>query len=118
MERPFVNFTNHLSSRWGEKQKEEALKYGPIKDIPFPPVDPEGDEAYIGKLAEAYAERIMKLCPAAVLCQGEFCLAYQIVKRLTEERILVLAACSKRIVKENGQKKEVIFEFSRFRRFE
>ncbi len=46
-----VNFTNHPSSQWGERQLREAEKYGDIVDVPFPAVDPEEDEAYIGVLA-------------------------------------------------------------------
>lgn len=117
MEKILINFTNHPSNRWSRAQREEALQYGTVKDIPFPPVDPEGDEAYTERLAELCVRRILQLHPDAVLCQGEFCLAYQVARRLTKEGIPVLAACSERTVKETGKKKEVIFEFKRFRRY-
>ena len=32
----FINFSNHPSSMWGEKQKTEAEKYGLIEDLPKP----------------------------------------------------------------------------------
>ncbi len=118
VDKTFVNFTNHSSDCWEEKQKEEALKYGKITDIAFPAVNPEGDESYIEKLTETCMEKIMSLHPGAVLCQGEFCLSYRIVRRLCEKGIPVLSACSMRIVKEEGRKKEVTFEFRRFRRYE
>ena len=117
MEKILINFTNHPSNRWERKQKTAALKYGTVEDIPFPAVNPEGDEVYIEMLAETCVEKILQFHPSAVLCQGEFCLAYQVVRRLREKGITVLAACSKRIVKETGQKKEVVFEFRRFRRY-
>lgn len=47
----FVNFTNHPSAYWDENQRKEVLKYGMIRDMPFPAVDPESDEAYIDSLA-------------------------------------------------------------------
>ena len=100
-----VNFTNHPSSQWGERQLREAEKYGDIVDVPFPAVDPEEDEAYIGVLA------------SAVLCQGEFCLVYRVVSLLKEKNITVLAACSERCVIQNGDRKEVTFSFRRFRRY-
>ena len=87
-------------------------------DIPFPDVDPQGDEGYINNLAEYYFRKIMEFHPQAVLCQGEFCLSYQIITRLRKAGILVLAACSERMVRETGQKKEVVFVFRRFRKYE
>ena len=113
----FVNFSNHPSEKWDRNQREEALKYGMIQDIPFPAVDPDGDEAYIDRLAELCTAQIEGFSPRAVLCQGEFCLAYQVTARLKEKGILVLAACSERVVKEDGHKKEVSFTFRRFRRY-
>ena len=115
--RVFVNFTNHPSRNWEKKQLEEAEKYGTITDLPFPAVDPAGDEAYIEALAKKYAEQIMGLHPQAVLCQGEFTLVYRVVTELKKRGILVLAACSERRVRESGNKKEVVFEFIRFRKF-
>lgn len=31
----FINYTNHPSASWGEKQTDEAKKYGEIVDMPF-----------------------------------------------------------------------------------
>lgn len=93
------------------------MEYGEIVDIPFPPVDPRGDESYIDGLAGQCVRQILQYHPYAVLCQGEFCLAYQVITRLREEGIQVLAACSERIVKEEGQKKEIVFVFEQFRKY-
>ena len=38
----FINYTNHPSDAWGEKQREEASKYGEILDIHFPDISPQG----------------------------------------------------------------------------
>ena len=113
----FVNFTNHSSDNWELRQKKAAEKYGVIKDIPYPDVDPNGDREYIIRMADFYVEEIEKLKPAAVLCQGEFCLAYQVISKLKERHITVLAACSKRCVKTEGREKRVLFMFEQFREY-
>lgn len=118
----FVNFTNHPSERWDEDQKESALKYGDIVDLPFPSVNAMADEVEVHDLAEEYVGKIMAKDPCAVLCQGEFCLAYQVITMLKERGVTVLAACSERNVIERdaqgkGMKKEVIYRFRRFRKY-
>ena len=113
----FINFSNHPSDRWGEKQKKMASCYGTIVDIPFPAVDPLEDEAYIEKLSQEYVEQILKYQPKAVLCQGEFCLAYAVIQKLKENKIVVLAACSSRNTSESGNLKVSEFVFERFRQY-
>ena len=113
----FVNFTNHPSQAWDGKQREAAERYGTITDVPFPGVDASGDEAYIAGLAEECLDKILQLHPAAVLCQGEFTLAYRVITGLKEKGIPVLAACSTRNVKTEGNRKETIFVFERFREY-
>ena len=122
MRQTFINFTNHPSERWDEEQKMSALKYGDIVDLPFPNVDAAADEAQICDLAEEYVRKILEKEPCVVLCQGEFSLAYQVITRLKERGITVLAACSERNVKQYSEqgkdiKKEVIFQFRRFREY-
>lgn len=112
----FINFTNHPSAAWPSEQVNAAQEYGRIIDVPFPTVDPQGDEAYIEMVANHYEEVIMSYHPVAVLCQGEFCVAYQIISRLKKKGITVLAACSERITETSGNCKTSVFEFRRFRR--
>ena len=78
------------------EQKKAALNYGEIIDIPFPSVDSNGDESYIKETGNKMIERIMSYHPKAVLCQGEFTLAYYIISALMRNEIIVLAACSNR----------------------
>ena len=122
MGKVFVNFTNHPLGQWDEEQIEGARKYGDIVDLDFPNVDAAADEGEIRKLARECVDKILKLQPTAVLCQGEFCLAYQVITLLKEKNITVLAACSERNVKEcsmpgQERKKEVIYRFRRFREY-
>lgn len=117
MDHIFVNFTNHPSYQWTDVQKKEAMKYGRIVDITFPKVDPAGNQEYIIHLAQDCVRKIMESHPTAVLCQGEFCLAYRVISELKKEGICVLAACSERIVTEKKNVKKVTFVFEQFREY-
>ena len=118
----FINFTNHSSAKWSLNQLEAAKSYGDITDIPFPDVNPDGDEQYILQLANQYVSEILKDNPVAVLCQGEMTLAFKVANILISKGITVLAACSKRVVTEktgaNGETiKNAEFHFVRFREY-
>ena len=49
-------FMNHPRANWSQEQISAAYEYGEILDIPFPEVDPHGDERYLDNLASQYAE--------------------------------------------------------------
>lgn len=118
----FINFTNHPSDNWGEKQLLEAKKYGEIKDLAFPQIDPNSTSQEIQLQAKQYVEQITSLHPKAVLVQGEMTFTYNIVRGLKEKDILVLCACSARVAHEehfdDGQIiKNSIFKFIQFREY-
>lgn len=117
MEPVFVNFTNHSSDTWEEKQLEAAREYGQIVDLPFPNVHPGAGERDVEALGEECCERILRMEPAAVLCQGEFSLTFFVVTRLREKGIKVLTACSERKVVQSGKIKSSMFEFTGFREY-
>lgn len=112
-----VNFTNHPYEKWGEKQKEDAKRYGEVIDVPFPHIAASSTKKDIIEISERCMDAIVRFSPEAVVCQGEFCLAYRVTKLLQERGIKVLAACSDRIVKEEGDKKQSIFQFEQFREY-
>lgn len=117
-----INFTNHPYDMWDEKQKKAASIYGDIKEIPFPPVDPDYTEEQLDAMANEYKEKILALNDKVVLLQGEFTLSFRLVNLLKNEGMDVVAACSKRNVKEwkddDGKyHKEMLFEFVQFRRY-
>lgn len=119
----FVNYSNHPSAFWGDLQKKEAEKWGELKDLPFPSVDPEAEEEDIEKIAEKEVEKICGMKPRAVLCQGEFTLAFSVITKLKKRGITVVAACSKReaieqVIRGNEVKKESIFLFVKFREYQ
>jgi hypothetical protein len=119
----FLNFTNHPSSQWCEAQLAAAREYGPVRDMTFPVVPPEWDIGRVCAYADGLFAQICALRPAAVLCQGEMTLTYQLVKRLCAAGIPVLCACSQRVTEEkplpNGATQKVSrFVFCGFRRYE
>ncbi len=117
----FINFTNHISEKWGKEQLDEAKKYGEIVDVAFPNVSPEASKEEVDSLANEYVEKILSYHPSCVLCQGEFCFVYAVVNKLKEHNIKVMAACSERIVEEesteSGTKKTSYFKFIQFREY-
>lgn len=113
----FVNFTNHPHDRWDEKQLKAAQKYGEVVDVPFPNVDPSATREEILSLSDIYVKKIEELEPNAVLCQGEFTLCYNVVKKLKKKGYLVFSSTSNRVVVEKGNVKESIFEFVQFREY-
>ena len=117
MDRTFINFTNHPSGKWDEAQTAAAEEYGEIIDVAFPQVDPDASEGEIEQLASDCVDRIMQFQPSAVLCQGEFTLCYNVVCKLKERGIIVLAACSRRIVEETDNRRITTFKFEQFREY-
>lgn len=119
----FINYTNHPSEKWGKEQIAAAQKYGEIVDEAFPDISPDASASDIASMADMACQKLLRLSPAAVLCQGEFSYVYQIVKRLTKQKIPVLAACSERVVTETTDEKGVThrtseFHFVKFRQYE
>ena len=119
-----LNFTNHPSNIWSEKQKRTAIQlFGKVVDMPFPHIDESADENYISKLADEYLQKILLIAErenVVVHLMGEQAFAYSLVKRLKNRNINCVASTTKRIVNmdSSGQKKEVIFQFERFRYYE
>lgn len=119
-----INISNHHSSHWSERQKQEAVKlYGEIVDIPFPDVDESGDEEYIAELSEEYLYKVKEYESSdsvlVVHLMGEMTFTFSLVKLLQLRGITCVASTTKRLVKDVGKwKKEVLFEFERFRKYE
>jgi len=113
----FINLSNHPSAAWGDAQKEAALKYGELVDVQFPAVDPRASKEEVEALAEKILKQVLELSPAAVMCQGEFTLAYAIVNLLKKNGIPALAGCSDRLVEERDGKRISEFVFVQFREY-
>jgi hypothetical protein len=116
-----INFSNHPSCSWLDEQLEAASVYGEIRDIPFPDVELEGDEAYIESLCREYTEKIIQAAQSetvTVHVMGEMTLTYRLVKSLQAKGIPCLASTTRRIVTDvDAGSKNVQFAFTRFRAY-
>lgn len=118
MKNLFINFTNHPSTGWEEKQLNEAKKYGEIVDIPFPVIDPKNDDMDIQGLADTYVKKItdMEATKKVVHIMGEMTFAYCMVRKLQQLGIQCVASTTVRntVTLEDGSKVSK-FNFERFR---
>lgn len=118
-----INFSNHPSNKWSADQVDAALsEYASIMDIPFPAVKADASSEDVFKIAEQYERQIEIMHPSAVLCQGEFSLAFAVAGLLIAKGIKVICACSERDVvetlDENGETQKVsTFKFVSFREY-
>lgn len=118
----FINFSNHSSDRWPKEQREKAKEMGEeIVDIAFPNVKPEFTTQDIQNIAQQYVEKICRMKPDVVMCQGEVTLCYCAVTLLKRKGIKVVAATtireSREIKKGDSIKKIAMFKFSGFREY-
>lgn len=117
----FINFSNHPCAQWSKKQIKEAEKYGKITDIEFPKITPETSEKQIEELSAEYAQKIINMKPAAVMCQGEYSLTFSVVLKLLYANILVVCACTEKCDicthDGTGTKTESLFSFVKFRKY-
>lgn len=116
-----INLSNHPSHLWSEEQLSAASTYGEIMDIPFPNIDANGDEQYIDTLASVYEDKILhwpENTKIYVHVMGEMTFVYAFVARMQNHQIPCVASTTKRIVIESKDgKKESIFQFVKFRRY-
>lgn len=117
-----INLSNHPSSNWSQEQIETAKRfYGDIVDLPFPNVDPAGNEEYIEALAGEYCKKVEELAAGkdvTVHLMGEMALTLALVQRLQTQGIPCVAATTKRETVEYADgRKESVFKFVRFRKY-
>lgn len=74
-----INLSNHPSSKWDKKQKEE---WDTIIDIPFPNIPAEMDIFGVADLVNEYEHKLVKITKGFsyeeffVMLQGEFTFCY------------------------------------------
>ena len=117
----FINLSNHPSTNWSDEQRTAALEFGEIKDLPFPNIDENLDEAGIDALTDDYLEKIKELSgsePCTVHIMGEMTFTYSLVNKLRAEGYTCIASTTKRDVEimPDGSK-QVKFHFCRFRKY-
>ena len=118
-----INLTNHPSALWDTAQLAAAQQqFGNVVDIPFPDVNPAGDEQYITSLADQHLDKVLSVAngqQATVHLMGEMTFTVALLKRLQKHNIPCVASTTQRIVQElpNGEKK-ARFQFLKFRNYE
>lgn len=116
-----INFSNHPSEYWDQKQLEAAKVYGEIKDIPFPAVDPAASYDDIQLLADQYVHNILSTAgnrQITVHIMGEMTFTYLVVSQLKEIGIECVASTSVRDAEETADGRKISeFQFVKFRRY-
>lgn len=97
----FINLSNHALQNWSLKQKEEAVKYGELIDLPFPNISPYADSVEIDRLVEKYFNKVLEYHNPVVMLQGEFIFTFRLATKLKAAGIKVVAGRSERIVVES-----------------
>jgi len=120
-----INLSNHPSSKWQEKQTEDAIRlFDKIVDISFPKILPEADNSYIKDLTLRLSEQCENILftsksdSNAVHVMGEFTLSFAIVSILAKNGIRCVASTTERIVEEINDKRTIIFNFKQFRDYQ
>ena len=119
----FLNLSNHPSSTWSGKQRAAAeVLAGDVVDQLFPEVPPEATTEEVAEMAAAIARRITQHAPAAAMVQGEFTLAFSLVRELESRGIPCYAATTRRMTQsvrtDDGPVQRIsTFEFVQFRRY-
>ena len=119
----FVNFSNHPSSNWSEEQRKEAQAFGKILDIPFPAIPAMATTAEVVSMAEYWTEKIQRIRPECIMCQGEFTFTMAVIWRLQKAGIRSVTACTERIAAEEPVRDGIVektsaFKFLQFREYE
>lgn len=119
----FLNITNHPSETWSSAQVAAAEKMGgEIVDLAFPDVPPDASSEEVLLLGKQLISGAVEKKPLAVLVQGEFTLAFLVVRELQSLGFPCYAATTRRHSEskrlEEGATRVVSqFEFVQFRRY-
>lgn len=116
-----INFSNHPSECWDQKQLEAARVYGEIRDIPFPAIDPVASYDDIQLLADQYVHKILSTAgdrQVTVHIMGEMTFCFMIVSRLKEIGIECIASTSVRDAEVTADGRKLSdFQFVKFRSY-
>lgn len=116
-----VNFSNHPSRYWDNRQREASQDYGELVDMPFPRIVPNATDKELQELAQQYVQRITSLSTPkeiTVHIMGEMTFTYMVVTKLKELGIRCVASTTERKTSysEDGTKLSE-FSFVRFREY-
>jgi hypothetical protein len=119
-----INLSNHPSQNWSINQLSEARNlFGEVIDIPFPQIDPNGDEDYICAIADKYflicKEKIENSSDtnSAVHLMGELNFLFVLANKFLKSGIKCVASTTERNSIEKNGVKISEFKFIRFREY-
>jgi hypothetical protein len=117
----FVNFSNHPSRYWDNKQREASLNYGELFDMPFPQIAPNASDEELLILAQDCVDKIASLGDSksiTVHIMGEMTFTFMVVTRLKEMGIKCIASTTERKTTYNDDGTKVSeFTFVKFREY-
>ena len=121
----FINISNHPLCNWSSHQLAAVKEYGNVIDLPFPTVNPSGNEEYIRVLCDDYLKKINEICrdaarrvsTATVHIMGEMTLTYALVNALQKQGAICIASTTERISVEKDGMKTSEFRFVQFRKY-
>lgn len=116
-----INLSNHPSNMWSQEQKNAAVNYGDIVDIPFPCIDESADEECIKEKVKEYYNIIKKYQEnneVVVHLMGEMSFTFALVHKLLVQGITCLASTTQRMVQDEADGTKITkFVFKRFREY-
>ena len=117
----FVNFSNHPSRYWDNRQKKASLVYGELIDIPFPQIAPNATDKELQELSLQYVQRIVSLASTRTITvhiMGEMTFTFMVVSKLKELGIRCVASTTERkVTYTNDGVKQTEFQFVKFREY-
>lgn len=120
--RMLINLSNHPLSNWSEPQKKTARdQFGQVTDLPFPAINPAGDETYIRELVAEYLLKVQTISQGtssvAIHIMGEMTFTFAMVIALQKYGYACVASTTERITVEQGGIKNSEFRFLKFREY-
>ncbi len=111
----FANVSNHPIGTWSPEQIAAARQLAPdLYDVPFPRVSETATLGEVQRLADQLVGQLRDDTRCAMV-MGEFVLCSLLIPRLQRKNILVVAATTRRIVREENGKQISEFRFCSFR---
>lgn len=118
-ERILINFTNHPYEDWSTEQKQAAVSFGNVIDLPFPMISPEASSDEIRSLTNEYVHKIEEISENKIVTvhvMGEMNFVFSIVTILKAKGYRCIASTTDRDVQINEDGiKTAIFKFHQFR---
>lgn len=128
-----LNLSNHAAAKWSAAQKQIAeQRFGEVRDMSFPVIDPNADLETITELAHDYVRKCRDILNAAAIrnpqsaieksaihVMGEMTFVHQFVKLATAAGLRCVASTTERLAVDHPDgSKTSEFRFVRFRDYE